>query len=302
MGLFLAAFVLVGGATLVAVLYLLGVALGFGQPTSLLRVAAAVVLVLAVILVGGNSARSARSLNRRLRAAEAARRSFVGDLAHELRTPLAIIRGQAEGIADGVYPGDAEHMAPILDATRSLELLVDDLANLALNQTGGLALRREPVDLAVLVNDTLVSFQPAATAKGVKLIEDVAADVPAVDADPARLRGVLGNLLANAIRHTPAAGSVRISARASGETVQLKVADDGEGIPPDLLPRVFDRFTRAPGSPGSGLGLAIAREVVQAHGGVIDLTSEVGKGTTVRVELPAWKRNAASGVVEAAPG
>ena len=126
--------------------------------------------------------------------------------------------------------------------------------------------------------------------------------MPAVDADPARLRGVLGNLLANAIRHTPAAGSVRISARASGETVQLKVADDGEGIPPDLLPRVFDRFTRAPGSPGSGLGLAIAREVVQAHGGVIDLTSEVGKGTTVRVELPAWKRNAASGVVEAAPG
>ncbi len=247
-------------------------------------------------------ARAFNSMSARLEATDAQRRSFVADVTHELRTPLAIIRGQAEAIADGVYAGDAEHVAPILDATESLERLVADLATLTLSETGSLSLAREPVDLAVLVNETLAAFSSEAQAKGVRLSEQVSAEVPLVDVDPARIRGVLANLLANALRHTPAEGSIRVSAQPSGETVTLTVTDDGDGIPPDLLPRVFDRFTRGPGSTGSGLGLAIARDVVQAHGGTIDVTSEVGKGTAARVVLPAWKTNAASGVVEAAPG
>jgi two-component system sensor histidine kinase BaeS len=229
----------------------------------------------------------------RLEATEARRRSFLADVTHELRTPLSVIRGQAEGIGDGLYPGDAAHLAPILDATRSLELLVEDLRTLALTESGSLTLAREPTDLAPLVNETLSAFEPGAEAGGVRLSERVGDDVPAVNVDPARIRMVLGNLLSNAIRHTPRGGTVTVQAAQTGAMVRVAVVDDGAGIPPELLPKVFDRFVRGSGSRGSGLGLAIARDLVTAHGGRIDAESQAGAGTTISFSLPLADRDPA---------
>ncbi len=231
-------------------------------------------------------ARAFNAMSERLQATESQRRSFLVDVTHELRTPLSIIRGQAESIADGVYPGDATHLVPILDAAHTMERLVDDLRTLALSETGSLDLAREPIDIRGLVNESLASFKPQAEAKGVALRQNVPGDLPAAFADPVRIRSVLGNLLANAITHTPAGGSVDIRAQRSGDYLTVTVSDSGEGISADLLPWIFDRFVKGPGSDGSGLGLAIARDLVQAHGGTIAAESQPGAGTTVRFTLP----------------
>jgi len=231
-------------------------------------------------------ARAFNAMSARLAATERDRHAFVADLAHEFRTPLAIIRGQAEGIGDGVYPGDPPHLAPILDATESLETLVEALRTMTLADVGSLRLHREAVDVAVLVNSSVSAFQSIADADGVQLVAEVAPDLPAIDADPARIRSGLANLLSNAIRYTPAGGTSAVSARRAGDLIAIAVRDTGEGIPDELRPRVFERFVKAPGSPGAGLGLAIAKDIVVAHGGTIDLTSEVGKGTEVRFTLP----------------
>ena len=231
-------------------------------------------------------ARAFNAMSARLAAADRNRRAFVADLTHELRTPLAIIRGQAEGIGDGVYPGDPAHVTPILDAAASLDTLVDALATMTLADVGSLRLKREAVDVPVLVTSSLAAFQSAADAASVRLVADLEPDLPAVDADPARIRGVLGNLLSNAIRYTPSGGTVTASARRAGERVAFAVRDTGQGIPDELRPRIFERFVKGPGSPGSGLGLAIAKDVVSAHGGTIEAISEVGKGTEIRFTLP----------------
>jgi two-component system sensor histidine kinase BaeS len=231
-------------------------------------------------------ARAFNAMSVRLAAVDSNRRAFVADLTHELRTPLAIIRGQAEAIGDGVYPGDQAHVMPILDATATLETLVDALGTMTLADVGSLKLKREAVDVPVLVTSGLAAFQSAADAAGVRLIADLEPDLPAIDADPARIRGVLGNLLSNAIRYTPSGGTVTASARRSGDSVAFSVRDTGQGIPEELRPRIFERFVKGPGSPGSGLGLAIAKDIVSAHGGTIEAISEPGKGTEIRFTLP----------------
>src|SRR5262249_50501536 len=232
-------------------------------------------------------ARALNAMSARPAATDAGRGAVLAHVTHDPPTPLSVIPGPAEGITDGVYPAEPGQMAPILEATHTLEVLVEDLRTLALSETGSLVLKREPTDLAVLANETLTSFNGAAEAAGVALAEDVAQDVPSVDVDPARMRGVLGNLLTNAIRHTPHGGSVTVRGRSSGDEVTVTVEDTGEGVPGPLLARVFDRFVKGPGSPGSGLGLAIARDVVAAHGGTIEAQSGPGAGTTVRFTLPA---------------
>jgi len=231
-------------------------------------------------------AQAFNAMTAQLEASEKQRRSFLADVTHELRTPLSVIRGQAEGIADGLYPADAAHLAPIVEATQTLARLVDDLRTLALAETGHLQLQREHVDMATLINDTLAAFESQAQTKGVTLAADIPGELPTVSADAVRIRGVIANLLANAIAHTPAGGSVRVSAVAANGGVTVSVTDTGEGIPADLLPRIFDRFVKTPGSSGSGLGLAIARDLVTAHGGKITAESTVGSGTTVRFTLP----------------
>ena len=232
-------------------------------------------------------ARAMNQMSGRLEAEETQRRSVLADIAHELRTPLSIIRGQAEAIADGIYPADAEHMAPIVSATESLEMLVDDLGTLTLAESGALRLHREPIDVAVLVNETLQAFGADARAAGVQLNEQVDADLPALDADPARMRGVLGNLVRNALVHARRGGTIGVEGVASNGWIHLTVRDDGAGIPADLLPRVFDRFVKGPSSTGSGLGLAIVRDVVEAHGGSVGATSSEAHGTAITLQLPS---------------
>lgn len=231
-------------------------------------------------------ARAFNAMSEQLETTDARRRSFLADVTHELRTPLSVIHGRAEGIIDGVYPGDAEHVAPILEAAHTLELLIEDLRTLALADAGGLSLNRESVDLGLLVNEALGSFQDQARQRQVRLAVDVAPDLPAIEADPSRLQSVLSNLVSNALRHTPAGGEVRIHVEPAGATLAVTVADTGPGIPAELLPHVFERFVKGGDSTGSGLGLAIARDLVRAHGGDLSAASEPGRGTTMSLTLP----------------
>ena len=246
-------------------------------------------------------ARSFNAMSERLDANERQRRRFLADVAHELRTPLTVIQGRLEGVADGVYPADAASLQPALDEVQALERLVEDLRTLSLTETGTLALARESIDPALLVNDVVTAFQPAAVGAGVTLhaLLPDPLELPALDVDPVRIRQVLANLVSNALAHTPAGGGVVVSALRSdvgGDPpgwVELTVADSGEGMAPELLPRAFERFVKGEGSRGSGLGLAIARDLVVAHGGTITAESEGrGLGTRVRIRLPIGERRA----------
>lgn len=227
-------------------------------------------------------ARAFNSMSTRLKTIDEQRRSFLADVTHELRTPLSVIRGQAEAISDGVYPADGPHLAPILDATATLDRLVEDLRTLVLTDAGNLVLHKEPTDLGALVRDTVDSFRSQAGAKGVSLTAEVAEGLPASQIDPARIRQVIGNLLSNSVRHTPSGGSVKVAVSAPAT---ITVSDTGEGIPPELLPHVFERFARGANSPGSGLGLAIAHDIVAAHGGRLSVANAEPGGTTATVIL-----------------
>ncbi len=230
-------------------------------------------------------ARAFNSMSARLKTVDDQRRSFMADVTHELRTPLSVIRGQAEAIADGVYPADAAHLAPILDATHTMDRLVEDLRTLVQTDAGALVLHKEPTDMGALVRDTLESFRSQAESSGISLTTEIAGDVPSIEVDPARIRQVIGNLLSNALRHTPSGGSVKIAVGSSAEQVTVTVSDTGEGIAPDLLPHVFERFVKGPNSTGSGLGLAIARDITLAHGGSIEVQNQPTGGTTVTVKF-----------------
>jgi two-component system sensor histidine kinase BaeS len=223
----------------------------------------------------------------RLEADEKQRRSLLADVSHELRTPLSIVQGNLEALLDGVHPADEAHLASILEETRVLSRLVDDLRTLALSETGSLPLHREPTDVAVLASEVAASFRPAAEAAGVAVEAALDDDLPLLDVDPVRTREVLSNLVANALRYTPSGGRVALSgAVAAPGRVRLSVTDTGTGIAPDVLPHVFDRFWKSPDSRGSGLGLPIAKNLVEAHGGEIGAESPPGGGTTIWLTLP----------------
>ncbi len=207
------------------------------------------------------------------------RRQLMADVAHELRTPLAILMGRIEGLLDGVYPRDESHLAELLEETRHLSRLVEDLGTLSHAEAGALELRKEISDLGDLVRDVAAAL-PRTIAVAVP------ADLPAVEVDPVRIRQVLLNLLANALRHTPEEGVVAVEVEASPQRILIRVRDSGSGIAPEDLPRIFERFQKGSDSRGSGLGLAIARKLVLAHGGDIGIESAPGKGTEVTVSLP----------------
>jgi signal transduction histidine kinase len=233
--------------------------------------------------------RLARSVNRmaeRIAGQARERRDLLADVTHELRTPLTVLQGNLEGMLDGVYPKDEVHLRLALEETRLLATLVEDLRTLSLSEAGVLPLDREALALEPLVRDAVAAFAAAADAGGVSLRADAPPGLPAVDADPVRVRQVLGILLTNAIAHTPAGGSVRVSCRGGAGTVEVSVEDTGTGITPEDLPRIFERFYKGRGSRGSGLGLAIARQLVLAHGGDIRAESVPSRGTTLRFTLP----------------
>ncbi|HEX7949360.1 MAG TPA: ATP-binding protein [Candidatus Limnocylindrales bacterium] len=228
----------------------------------------------------------------RLESEEELRRRLLADLGHELRTPIAVIEGHLEAILDGVYPGDSEHLDPILDETRVLERLVDDLRTVSLAEAGSLPLHREPVDLGHVIADVVGALGHRAEVAGVRLTTAVDPALPELELDPVRIHQVLSNLVDNAIRYAPRDGTVAISAARSGvgvgdrSEVELTVADDGPGLTPELRETLFDRFVKSPDSPGSGLGLAIARGIVDAHGGAIRAEPAAPHGTRIVVTLP----------------
>jgi signal transduction histidine kinase len=231
-------------------------------------------------------ARAFNEMSARLEETEQDRRTALADVSHELRTPLTVIQGNLEALLDGVYPADAAHLQLLLDETRILERLIDDLRTLTLAEAGSLVLHREPTDLGSLVTDVTAGYRSQADQSGITLSVTVAGDLRPIDVDPARIREVVSNLLTNALRHTPRDGRVEVSVGLAGDQAAITVHDTGSGIPSDRLDRIFDRFYRSPDSPGSGLGLPIARSLVEGHGGKITAASEAGAGTTFRLELP----------------
>lgn len=231
-------------------------------------------------------ARAFNAMASQLQRDEEQRRNLLADVTHELRTPLTVMQGGLEALLDGVYPRDDEHLAPILDETRVLSRLIDDLRTLALAESGALKLHREPTDLAILIEETLASFRAQADAAGVALDAILPDDLPILDADPVRVREVITNLISNALRHTPEGGKVEASASANGNRAAIVIRDTGSGISPEDLPHVFDRFYKSEKSRGTGLGLAIAKNLVTAHGGEITAESQMGGGATFRFTLP----------------
>jgi two-component system OmpR family sensor kinase/two-component system sensor histidine kinase BaeS len=222
---------------------------------------------------------------------ETLRRNLLSDVAHELRTPLSVIRSDLEAIQDGLYEPSPEVLASLHDETLLLARLVDDLRALAQAEAGQLRLKRQPTDLGELLRGMLPGFE-CATGPGPApaLCLELAPDLPLVDVDRQRVRQVVANLVSNALRHGTDSTRVVVSAVPAGEGVQVSVVDDGPGIPAEDLPHVFDRFWRGSrtgqGSEGSGLGLAIARELVLAHGAQIWAESTPGQSTAFHFTLP----------------
>lgn len=203
---------------------------------------------------------------------ESLRRNLMADIAHELRTPLTGIQGAIEAMQDGVFPADAENLAGLHAEVLLLNRLVDDLRTLANAEAGQLILERTQIDLAELCRRQVNAMQRRADERGIALTINCPAQTQLIEADGQRLNQVLLNLLDNALRHTPASGSVVVSLHADDDHVYVTVADNGAGIPAADLPHVFDRFyrgdrSRTRSTGGSGLGLAIARQIVEAHGG-----------------------------------
>ena len=215
------------------------------------------------------------------------RRAMLADVTHELRTPMTVIQGGLEAMLDGVHPYDEDHVAPLLAETEVMGRLLEDLRTLSLADAGALTLHREPSDLAAIAREVVTAQGAMARAKGVELLATGDGRL-VTSVDPVRFREIVTNLVANALRHTPAGGRVEVGVRLDGVEAGLTVRDTGEGIAPDELKRVFDRFERRADTGGSGLGLAIVRDLAVAHGGTVTAESEgvPGRGATFRVALP----------------
>jgi signal transduction histidine kinase len=223
--------------------------------------------------------------------AEKLRQNMVADIAHELRTPLSVMRGNLEAIMDGVFEPTKENVAAIHKDTLLLARLVDDLQELALAEAGQLKIEREPTDLVSLLERTLASVSPKARADDVRLVRDLPEVSPLVNIDSQRIGQVLLNLLDNALQYSPAGGTVTVKARQEGEAVRVDIMDQGPGLSPDELSLVFERFYRADkarsrATGGTGLGLSIVKQLVEAHGGEVWADTEAGKGATFSFRLP----------------
>lgn len=232
---------------------------------------------------------------------ESARRDLFAAISHDLRTPLASLRVMTEALADGVVedaPTQQRYLNTMRGQINHLSSLIDDLFELAQIESGALKLDLQPASPGDLVSDTIEALQPQAAAKGVALRGSVAANIGPIRAAPQKLERALYNLVANAIRHTPDGGEITLRVGLPADPAQAKaavvfeIADTGEGIAPDDLPHVFDRFyrgekSRSRATGGAGLGLAITRGIVEAHGGKIWIESVLGHGTSVQFSLPS---------------
>jgi signal transduction histidine kinase len=229
-----------------------------------------------------------------LRRQEGLRRDLVANVSHDLATPLTGIQGFTEALMDGMVSGEAERQelyASIYREVHRLRRLVGDLQDLSSLENGVGYIQPQPLRLAELLEEALSVEHVEAAERGVTLLREVPADLPAVLADGGRITQVLLNLLDNALRFTPDGGSITVSARSNASAVEVTVADTGSGIPIEALPQIFERFYRVDRSRsretgGGGLGLAIVKAIVTAHGGTVGAASVVGEGTRMTFTLP----------------
>jgi signal transduction histidine kinase len=226
-----------------------------------------------------------------LQHAETLKNNLMADVAHELRTPLTVLEGNLRAALDKVYLLDEAEIANLYGQTRHLTRLVNDLRELALAESKQLHLEKYPTDLNSLIADTVQALEPLVLEKGVRLILQ-SVQLPELSVDPTRIRQALFNLLSNALRHTPSGGEIYVAGELKNNEVILSVKDTGEGLLPDQLAAVFDRFYRADKSRsrqtgGTGLGLAIVKATVESHGGRVQVSSDgLGKGSQFSVYLP----------------
>ena len=230
-----------------------------------------------------------------LQQAEGSRRAMTADIAHELRTPLAVQRAHLEALQDGIYEANPENLQPVLDQNILLTRLVDDLRILALVDAGQLELERLPTDLVGLAQRIVERFQAQAAGQAVSLTMETSTELmkesPTVNLDALRVEQILGNLLSNALRYTPPGGSILVQVKRSGRSIQIRVCDSGPGIPAEALEHIFERFYRADqarsrSEGGSGLGLAIARQLAEAHGGTLTAENASQGGAVFTLGLP----------------
>ncbi|MFB9838841.1 sensor histidine kinase [Actinoallomurus acaciae] len=222
---------------------------------------------------------------------EALRKTMVSDIAHELRTPLSNVRGWLEATEDGLTRPDEQLISSLLEEALLLQRIIDDLQDLAMADAGRLRLCPEDVRLHDVLAQVAAAHRARSDEAGVTLTVRADDDVD-VHADPVRLRQAVGNLVSNALRHTPPGGTITVHGRRDGQWISIDVTDTGTGIDPSDLPHVFDRFWRAEKSRtrqagGSGLGLPIVRKLAEAHGGTVTAASEPGRGSAFTVRLPA---------------
>jgi two-component system sensor histidine kinase BaeS len=230
-------------------------------------------------------------MSKRRERLEELRKAMVSDVAHELRTPLSNIRGWLEATEDGVVAPDRALMSSLLEEALLLQHIIDDLQDLAVADAGELRLSKERVNVADLLAQVATAHRGGAEAADVTLVTRAEGE-PELLTDPVRLRQAVGNLVSNAVRHTPTGGTVSLLARGEGDEVVIDVADTGSGIAAEDLPLVFERFWRVEKSRsrrtgGSGLGLPIVRKLVEAHDGSVTATSTLGKGSVFTLRLPA---------------
>jgi signal transduction histidine kinase len=235
--------------------------------------------------------RTFNSMAANLEQAEKLRRNMVADIAHELRTPLSNLQGYLEAIRDGVVEPDTDIIISLSEDAQILSRLVNDLQELSLAEAGELKLNRQREDITRLLNKAVSAVQAQATAKSISTSIDIGEKILEVNIDSQRISQILGNLLDNALAHTPEGGNITVSARERGKWVEIAIADTGEGIPEEDLANIFERFyrvdksrTRATG--GSGLGLTITKRLIEAHGGTINVESKPGKGSCFTILLP----------------
>jgi signal transduction histidine kinase len=223
--------------------------------------------------------------------AEQLRRNLIADVAHELRTPLSNIQGYLEAIRDRVMKPNRPTILSLNEEAALLSRLVDELQELSLVEAGELKLVYQTEDIAKLIEQTVVSWQPRVAAKEISLSLDLPDNLPQVSIDWQRISQVLHNLLENAVTHTPKRGAINVAATTQDDKIEVRVSDTGEGIPSEDLPNIFERFyrvdkSRARATGGSGLGLTIAKRLVEAHGGKIAVESELGKGSSFSFTIP----------------
>jgi two-component system sensor histidine kinase BaeS len=240
----------------------------------------------------GELAASFNRMSADLARANELRRQMTADIAHDLRTPLTVISGYLESLRDGVLKPSPTRFEVMYDEAQHLKRLVEDLRTLSLAEAGELTLNRQLVAPQALLERTAAAYRHLAEQQNIALQVKADPALPEIRVDPERMAQVLGNLVSNALRHTPDGGQIVLSAQHQAGDVQLMVQDSGEGIAPQALPRIFDRFYRGDEARQahegeSGLGLAIAKSIVQLHGGTISVESTLGEWTTFVISLRA---------------